>query len=149
VAGVVVLAALAAGCGAVDLSAPDVSGADRRACLSLVDDLPQDLADEQRRETEGSRLGAAWGDPAIVLRCGVGTPEDYEPFSPCQRVNGVDWFVPEQQMADQDADVLLTTIGRKPAIEVRVPSEYRPPDSVMVDLAATITEHTGVVRACG
>ena len=68
------LAAVTAGCGAVHLTAPDVSGADRRACLSLVDDLPDHLAEQQRRETEGSPLGAAWGDPPIVLRCGVGTP---------------------------------------------------------------------------
>ena len=142
------LVALTAGCGAVDLTAPDVSGADRRACLSLVDDLPRRLAEQQRRETEGSPLGAAWGDPPIVLRCGVGTPEDYEQFSPCQRVNGVDWFVPEEQVADQDADVLLTTIGRKPNVEVAIPSEYRPPDSVMVDLAQAIKGRTRVVRAC-
>ncbi len=83
-----------------------------------------------------------------MLRCGVGTPEDYEPFSPCQRVNGVDWFVPEEQVADQDADVVLTTIGRKPNVEVAIPSEYRPPDAVMVDLAQAIKGRTRVVRAC-
>ena len=147
-AGVALLAAFSAGCGAADVAAPDVSGADRRACLSLVEDLPERLAVQQQRESEGSPLGAAWGDPPIVLRCGVGTPEDYEPFSPCQRINGVDWFVPEEQIADQDADVLLTTIGRKPNVEVALPSEYRPPDAVMVDLAPAIKGHTRVVRGC-
>ena len=142
------LAALTAGCGAVHVPAPDVPDADRRACRSLVDDLPDHLAEQQRRETEGSSLGAAWGDPAIVLRCGVGTPEDFEQFSPCQRINGVDWYVPERQIADQDADVLLTTIGRKPNVEVAIPSDYRPPDAVMVDLAPAIKGHTTVERGC-
>ena len=113
-----------------------------------MDDVPHRVSERARRETKGSPLGAAWGDPAIVLRCGVGTPEGYEPSSPCQRVNGVDWFVPEDQLDDQGSDVLLTTIGRKPAVEVEVPSDYRPPDAVMVDLADAIKEHTEVVEPC-
>ncbi len=145
---VVVLALFAQGCGAVDLPEQDVSAADRKACTALVDDLPHRVSERARRETKGSPLGAAWGDPAIVLRCGVGTPEGYEPGSPCQRVNGVDWFVPEDQIEDQGSDVLLTTIGRSPAVEVAVPSDYRPPDAVMVDLADAIKEHTEAVEPC-
>ena len=109
--------------------------------------LPAHVSDQSRRHTSGSPLGAAWGDPAIVLRCGVGAPEGYEPGSPCQRVNGVDWFVPEDQIEDQGSDVLLTTIGRSPAVEVAVPSDYRPPNAVMVDLADAITrlERRGII----
>jgi hypothetical protein len=148
VAGVVALVTVLAGCGAVRLPDPDVSAADRRACTSLVDDVPHRVSERARRETKGSPLGAAWGDPAIVLRCGVGTPKGYTAVSPCQRVNGVDWFVPEEQVADQDEDVVLTTIGRKPNVEVVVPAEYRPPDATMVDVADAIKEHTKVVAAC-
>ncbi len=107
----------------------DVSAADRKACKALVDDLPHRVSERPRRETKGGDLGAAWGDPAIVLTCGVGTPEGYQPTSPCQRVNGVGWFVPEDQISDQGKDVVMTTIDRKPNVEVVVPSEYRPPDA--------------------
>jgi len=136
------------GCGAVEVAATDASGAERRDCLALLDDLPHRVSERPRRETEGSPLGAAWGDPAIVLRCGVGAPEGYEPTSACQRVNGVDWFAPAEALTDQDEDVVLTTIGRKPAVEVVVPAEYRPPDATMVDLADAIKEHTEVVSPC-
>jgi len=142
------LVSLVAGCGAVEVRPTGATGADRSACERLVDDLPHRVSEQPRRETSGSSLGAAWGDPAIVLRCGVGTPGSYEPFSPCQRVNGVDWYVPEGLIADQGADVVLTTIGRAPSIEVVVPAEYRPPDAVMVDLAGVIKERTEIVEKC-
>jgi hypothetical protein len=148
VAGVVVLAAVLAGCGAVHLHDPEVSAADRKACTALVDDVPHRVSERPRRETKGGDLGAAWGDPAIVLTCGVGAPEGYQPGSPCQRANGVDWFVPEDQIADQDKDVVLTTIGRKPSVEVVVPAEYRPPAATMVDLAEVIKKDTEVVEPC-
>jgi hypothetical protein len=147
-AGVVVLTALLAGCGAVHVRETDASGTERRACRSLVEDLPHRVAGHARRETSGSSLGAAWGDPAIVLRCGVGTPADYQPASPCQRVNGVDWYVPEDVITDQGKDVVLTTVGRKPGVEVVVPAEDRPPDAVMVDLADTIRRRTTVAGRC-
>ncbi len=93
-------------------------------------------------------LGAAWGDPPIVLRCGVGTPPDYELFSACQRVAGVDWYAPEDQIADQGTEVVLTTIGRSPAVEVTVPAELRPPDGVLVDLAPALRARSRVTEPC-
>jgi hypothetical protein len=143
-----VLAILLAGCGAVHVDDPEVSSADRKACTALVGDLPHRVSERPRRETKGGDLGAAWGDPAIVLTCGVGTPDGYRATSACQRANGVDWFVPEDQISDQGKDVVMTTIGRKPRVEVVVPSEYRPPEAVMVDLADTIKAHTKVVSPC-
>jgi hypothetical protein len=149
VAGVVVLLALAtAACGAVDVADTSPSGPGRKACESLVDALPDRVSDQSRRETSGNPLGAAWGDPAIVLRCGVGTPEGYDKFAACQTVNGLDWFVPTSTIEDQDADVVMTTIGRAPAVEVEVPSTYRPPAAVMVDVGRAIKQHTRVTRRC-
>ena len=147
-AGAVALATVLSGCGAVQIDSEDVSAADKRACTALVEDVPHRVSERPRRETDGSPLGAAWGDPAIVLRCGVGTPEDYDPTSPCTRVNGVDWFAPEDAISDQGEDVVLTTIGRKPNVEVFVPADYRPPNATMVDLAEVIKQHTKVVEPC-
>ena len=148
-AGVVALVlAAASGCGSVDIRDTDASGSERTACERLVEDLPERVSDQPRRETRGSPLGAAWGDPAIVLRCGVGTPEGYDRFAACQTVNGLDWFVPDEASDDQSLDVVLTTVGRRPAVEVRLPATYRPPVAAMVDLGETIEEHTRVVRRC-
>jgi hypothetical protein len=113
-----------------------------------VGDAPHRVSDRPRRETKGGDLGAAWGDPAIVLTCGVGTPDGYTPAAHCQRVDGVDWFAPEDQITDQSKDVVLTTMGRKPSVEVVVPHDYRPPDATMVDLATVIKKHTKVVEPC-
>ena len=146
-AGVVALAIVLGGCGAVDLHDSNVSSAERTACRALVEDLPHRVSDRSRREAEGD-LGAAWGDPAIVLRCGVGTPDGYRPTSPCQRADGVDWFVPEDQISHQDEDVVMTTVGRTPRVEVTVPAEYRPPEAAMVDLAGAIKRHTRVTSPC-
>ena len=98
---------------------------------------------------DGDALGAAWGDPAIVLRCGVGTPAGYNRFAACQRVNGLDWFVPDEASKDQSLDVVMTTIGRRPAVEVRLPATYRPPVAPMVDIGGVIEEHTEVTEPCG
>jgi hypothetical protein len=142
------LALLLAGCGAVHLHDNDVSASDQRACRALVDDVPHRVSERPRRETKGGDLGAAWGDPAIVLTCGVGVPDGYRPTSACQRANGVDWFVPEDQITDQSKLVVMTTIGRKPRVEVVVPAEYRPPTATMVDLADAIKKHTKAVEPC-
>lgn len=144
----VLTALVGTSCGAVDIPASEVSGPEREVCSALVEALPKRVSDQPRRESEGSPLGAAWGDPAIVLRCGVGTPRGYDQFSACQVANGLGWFVPEEEMADQGRDVVMTTIERSPRVEVVVPAEYRPPDAVMVDLAEAIKQHTRLVKRC-
>jgi len=145
----VVLTAIAGtSCGAVDVPSSEVSGAEREACEALVEDLPGRVSDQPRRETEGNPLGAAWGDPAIVLRCGVGTPSGYDKFAACQVANGLGWFVPDGEIADQSDDLVMTTIERSPRVEVVVPAEHRPPAAVMVDLAEAIKQHTRLVKRC-
>jgi hypothetical protein len=150
VAGVVVLLTLSAtlsGC-KVDVPDTDVPTAQRKPCASLVEALPDSVSDQSRRDTKGNRFSAAWGDPAIVLRCGVGTPADYDPLTGCQTANGIDWYVPEKGMNDQLVDVVMTTYGRVPAVEVTLPAQYRPPVAAMVDLADAIKAQTRVVKQC-
>ncbi len=148
VAGVVALLAACTGCGGVDIDETGATGAERSACESLVESLPSHVADQKQRRTTGSGLGAAWGDPPIVLRCGVGRPKDYDPVTGCQRANGLDWYVPEKGMNDQSFDVVMTTIGRDPAVEVTLPARYRPPVAAMVDLAPAIKAHTKQTTPC-
>jgi len=146
----VAVAALLAGCGdgSVDVDSFKVSASGHQACPALIGSLPSRVAGQPRRHTSGSTYAAAWGKDAIVLRCGVGRPKNYDRFAACQRANGVDWFVPESIIEDQSADVVMTTIGRSPAVEVRVPARYRPATAPMVDLAKVIKAHTREVAPC-
>lgn len=145
-------ATMVAGCGGngVQVDGYHVAAADRAACRQLLDTLPARVGDQPHRAVTGSPYAAAWGDPAIVLRCGVGKPEGYDRFARCQRADGVDWFVPESTIADQRKDAVMSTIGRSPAIDVQLPARYRPEGaaSVMVDLAATIKAHTTETAPC-
>jgi hypothetical protein len=144
------VAVLVSGCGddSVEVDDFSVARADREACRALLEDLPGSLSDQEQRPVDGSPYAAAWGEPPIVLRCGVGAPEGFDKFSSCQRVNGVDWYVPEETIDDQGADVLMTTVGRSPRVEVLVPADYRPPVAAMVDVAGTVKQHTRRTGGC-
>jgi hypothetical protein len=129
--------------------APALSGADARACAALVKALPDRVSDQPRRQADtGDGYAAAWGDPAIELRCGVPRPAGLTPASACQTTNGVDWYVPESQVTGRPTDVTMTTVGRAQYVEVRVPADYFPPAATMVDLAAAVKSTIRSVRPC-
>ena len=57
-------------------SAP-APGAAGRFCASLMPDLPKDLASLPRRPLADPQPGVAgWGDPAVILRCGLADPAE-------------------------------------------------------------------------
>ena len=71
---------------------PAVSPEAASACATLVAALPDEIDPGVRRrpvEGDASRT-AAWGDPAVVLQCGVQEPD--RPEEPAS-VNGVLWSV--------------------------------------------------------
>lgn len=79
---------------------------------------PGDVSGHPRVATQpDDRSVAAWGDPAIIARCGL------DPLAPttqdCVTVDGVDWVV--RKLTDGSA---ATTYGRDPAIEVLAPGSY-------------------------
>ena len=137
------LATLLAGCGkvAVDDPAPDPAGA--AVCTSVLADLPEQVLDQERRTVEPGRFSAAWGKPAIVLRCGVPAPPMLTPTSECLEVNGVGWFSEEAT-----GGMIFTTIGRAAYVEVSVPSAYQLGSGALVDVGAAVATHDPVVRPC-
>ncbi len=119
---VTVLAAglVLAGCSsAVEVGIPE--DADHAACTAASTQWPDTVKGElERTETDPEDpAAAAWGDPAVIARCGM------PPLSPtenqCISVDGVDWVADEL-----DDGTRLTTFGRDPAIEVIVPEEHTP-----------------------
>ena len=125
----VLLLAACGGSGPVEIDAPPMSAADAAACRKLVDDLPAEVAGEKAREVSGdTHLGAAWGDPAIVLTCGVPLPSDFSRTSTCIETAGVGWYVPDDVLlsSDESRDVTMTAVGYRPRVQVFLPGEYRP-----------------------
>ncbi len=138
--------------GPVDVVTPDLDDADRSACEAFVADLPPSIFDEAPRDIDPpDALGGAYGDPAIVVRCGVAVPDGFDQaVSSCEVANGVGWYVPPEQFDEQDADVTLTAAGYRPIVEVSVPAEYRPDGTAaaIAQLAAAVDEHLTLVENC-
>jgi hypothetical protein len=99
------------------------------ACVTSAHRLPAKLLGQSRRTTTpASPALAAWGDPAIILRCGVESPGASTEH--CETVNGIDWLV--QPLTDGEE---FTTFGRTPAIQVLVPKHYAPEEFALPALA--------------
>lgn len=155
-AGVVALCLAALGglvaCGGDDVPVDPfaVSAAGRSTCPRLLAALPDEVAGQHRRTVSGTTYAAAWGDPAIVLRCGVPLPADFA-GSPCITRNGIGWSVPADQADGRGDEVVMTLAFRSPVIQVRMPSRYRPngPSEVMADLDHLVrTRTTSTGRHC-
>ena len=138
-AGLGLLAATLVGCGGGSGSAkvpPPALDSEQatQACNALAAALPAVLDGHQSRTTEpDSPLTAAWADPAIVLRCGVGTPAALQPTSQLYTINEVDWLAEETEDGWR-----FTTVGRIVNVELAVPGRYEPAVNPLVDLSAPI-----------
>jgi hypothetical protein len=147
-----VLALASAGCSSTTtIEDLDLSEADRATCETLVADLPETLAGQDRVDVEpADALGAAWGDPAYVLTCGVPEPDDYEPTAECNVIDGVGWYVPDDQLSDLSADATPIALSLRPYVEVSVPADYRTEgiDRALAELAPALREHLGEGLSC-
>lgn len=143
--------ALAACGGPVEVDVPDLSPADRSTCDAFTAALPATLAEQERDDVEPSDApAAAYGDPAIVVRCGVPEPDGFDLTASCEQANGVGYFIPNEQYDDQGLDLTITAAGYRPRIEVVVPAEYRPnaAPAAMAVLAPLVKEHLTLVDDC-
>lgn len=135
----------------VPVDSPSPDPAARVRCEQLLDALPDTVADELRRPVDpDDALGAAWGDPAIVLTCGVARPAGFDRFSSCQVVDGVGWFVPDDQLYDDHTTAVLTAVSLRPLVQVEVPAAYRENGlaAPMVDLAPALKSTLHRTRTC-
>lgn len=146
------LAVALAACGPVEVDVPELTGADRTACAALADDLPDRLADQERVEIEPANApAAAYGDPPIVVRCGVGEPAGFGPGAQCELVNDVPFYIPLEQYDDQELDLTITSAWHAPRLEVRMPADYRGRGAeagVMATLSGLVAEHLRPTGRC-
>jgi Protein of unknown function (DUF3515) len=95
-------------------------GADSAACMTLMPRLPAELAGSKTRAIEGGGDGiAAWGDPAVILRCGLETPEELTCSSALTQVDGVSWL---QLAGDGLPETTYIAADRSVRIAVTVPA---------------------------
>ncbi len=154
VSAALVAAVVASGCsgglGAVEVSGPSPapSGPVRSLCADLIGTVPKTVADDlaAREVTPSGALAAAWGDPPVVLRCGVAKPQALVATSACFEVNGVGWLATQdgrEVSGNQPVEGTLrfTTIGRAAYVEVTVPplDNHQPADPLPA-LAASIRQ---------
>ena len=118
------------------------------ACSELLARLPVAVADQGRREvTPPDVPGAAWGDPPITLVCGVEEPAGFDDVASCLTVNGVDWYVPTEQLEAQ-GDLTMTTVNRRVSVEVQLPAAYFPPAATLADLARPVRRSIPATGHC-
>lgn len=143
VLGAIVVSALSACSGPVNLATPTPAPSVRTVCSDLIAHTPAVVDGQKRREiAHPSPYAAAWGDPAISLTCGVAKPTALTAASECFEVNGIGWFSEQQANGYR-----FTTIGRKAYAQVVVPKKYVPSDP-LVDLSKAINDHLPVVQPC-
>lgn len=158
VAGASVLMLTGCGAAAIPVDPPEVSSSRVSSiCSAISEDLPTWLGEQARREVDAddtrntspddgtaiSERAAAWGDPAVILRCGVPEPKAFEPGAACTTIEGVDWFAEEAERG-----YVFTTIGRAARVEVSVPQDHRPESELLVELASAIDENDPIRQPC-
>jgi hypothetical protein len=120
--------------GPVTVAPPPSSAAAARGCPAVVSRLPVVLDGRHSRPAvSDSPYVAAWGEPPVVLRCGVPRPPAFVRTSELSVVNGVQWL-PERQ----PGGVRWTAVDREVYVEVLMPAGVT--GSPVVDLSAAISQ---------
>jgi hypothetical protein len=109
----------------ITVAAPPPNPAADAPCTTLLGALPLTLNGSAARPARSTwTYVVAWGNPAIVLRCGMPRPAALTPGSSAQTigVDGVFWLPVVQKK-----QTLWTAIDRAAYIEVSVPKSYAQP----------------------
>lgn len=112
------------------VSVPAPQSSDDRTvstCASVISALPLVIAGQDVRRTVSNPASpsiVAWGNPPIVLRCGVARPASLQPgsstvFPSVSGAKGPYWDV-----TTHDAANVWTTVDRAVYVEVTVPTKY-------------------------
>lgn len=97
---------------------PPVTPEADAACPALMAALPLNLAGERSRPVQSaSPFAYAWGDPPVVLVCGVDRPAGFVATAPLLQINQVQWYV-DDSAADA---VVWTAVDRSVYVQVRIP----------------------------
>ncbi|MGB9374739.1 MAG: DUF3515 domain-containing protein [Jiangellales bacterium] len=130
------MALTGAGCGfgAVEVAEHETEPGTAQVCADLVAALPEVVDDAVRRDVSPASPGvAAWGQPPIILRCGVGEPTGVDPTLAVLDVAGVGW-----RAVPGEGGTFFYTADRVAVVELAVPADYAPEGETLVDLAPAV-----------
>jgi hypothetical protein len=113
-------------------------------CARITDGSPSRLAGQERSDLDVAGV-AAWGDGAVVLRCGLRPPPPT--IDRCLNVDGVDWILREADVRD-DRKVLVT-YGRDPAVELTITDRAARTDTALVELSRAVRPIRQVAKCVG
>ena len=119
------------------LDAPPVPPEAEEPCQALMANLPLELVEEPSRRVQStSPYVYAWGDPAVVLTCGVDRPAGWTVSASAIQINGVQWYV---DTSDPDTTV-WTTVDRPVYVQMRLPADVdsAPVTALTVPLAEAL-----------
>jgi Protein of unknown function (DUF3515) len=98
---------------------PPVTPEAEASCPAVMSALPLDLQGEPSRQVQSdSPFAYAWGEPPVVLVCGVDRPAGYTVGVSAIQINGVQWYV---DTTDPDTTV-WTTVDRPVYVQVTLPA---------------------------
>ncbi len=115
--------------GPLNASAPPQVGAQAAACTKVLAQLPVKLGALAPRIVHPSPptpFVVAWGNPAVVLRCGEAKPASLRPGSSTQFFqNGTAADGPYFDVTKGDGGNVFTTVDRAAYVAVVVPRQYQ------------------------
>jgi Protein of unknown function (DUF3515) len=115
---------------------PPVTPEADQFCRPFMEQLPLELAGEPSRPVDSdSPYAYAWGEPPVVLVCGVERPAALEPTSPLIQINGVNWLV---DTSDPDR-IVWTAVDRPVYVQVTVSADT---DSAPVTALGQVVNQT-------
>jgi hypothetical protein len=107
------------------------------SCPALMSTLPLELTGEpSRRVKSDTPYAYAWGDPAIVLVCGVDPPAGFVVGASAIQINGVQWYVD----TDDPDTTVWTTVDRPVYVRISLPSsvDSAPVTALTTQIAAAL-----------
>ncbi len=119
------------------VTVPPASPEAAAPCEAVMRALPLELAGEQSRPVDSdSPFVYAWGEPPVVLVCGVDRPAGWTVGASAIQINGVQWYV---DTGDPDTTV-WTTVDRPVYVEVRLPAsvDSAPVTALTADLGQAL-----------
>jgi Protein of unknown function (DUF3515) len=108
--------------------APPQAAAQAAPCAKVLAELPVQLGTLDPRVVHtkpDSPYVVGWGDPAVVLRCGVDRPKALVPGSSAEFINGGDVAGPYFDVTRGADGNVYTTVDRAPYISITVPTKYQ------------------------
>ena len=119
------------------LDVPPVTPDAEAFCPAVMGKLPLELAGEpSRRVQSDTPYVYAWGEPPVVLTCGVERPAGWTTTAAGIQINGVLWHVD----SDDPETTVWTVVDRPVYVEVRLPAsvDSAPVTALTTELASAL-----------